>query len=189
MQLVLTILAIIAVLSAVMVITRKNPVHSALWLVFTFMCLAGIYVVLGAEFLAAVQIFVYAGGIMLLYIFVIMLVLLREPPPQERYFHKQWIIALVVGVGLLFMLYTYFGSEEAKFEGMKDIYTQEKVEAFGGNTMALARELFSTYLFPFEVASLILLVAMLGAVILGRTPRELTQKAAEEPETEGGLEV
>ena len=160
-------LAIVVIISAVMVITRKNPVHSALWLVLTLICLAGIYIVIGAEFLAMVMIFVYAGGIMLLYLFMIMLMSMREKRVPERYFHTQWPIGCLIA-GLIFLAILKY-VPIAMFKGATGEYDPARIESLGGNIQAFAKELFSNYIFPFEVASILLVVAMLGAVVLGRS--------------------
>ena len=156
-----------ALVSAVLVISLRQPVYSAIALLASFLSVAGIFFVLHAEFLGVVQIFVYGGGIMVLFIFVIMLVNLRELP-RHRTFVRQLgpaiVIALllVVWVGL-FLVQVDLGAaftDPASFQWVDG----ETV----GNSEAVSMVLFQKYLLPFEVASLFLLVAMIGAVILGR---------------------
>ena len=158
-----TLLAAVGLGSAVMVITRKNPVHSALYLVVTFFSVAGIYVVMGAAFLAAVQVLVYAGGIMVLFLFVIMLVNLDEQA-KERQFNGQWWIALacVAVVGAQVFFFIQKGS--AAFQLAKPADTTPTA----GNTEMIADALFSEYLLPFEIASLLLLVAVVGSVVMAK---------------------
>jgi NADH-quinone oxidoreductase subunit J len=178
MSVLLAVLGFIAIVGALMTITSRNPVHCALWLVLVFIDFAALYVIAGAEFMAAVQIFVYAGGIMLLYLFVIMFVTLKDNLRTEARFHRQWPLVVVLtalfgGVGLALVR---FG---IAFPGVKGTLTIEAVEASGGNTLALAMLLFDKYIFPFELASVILVVAMIGAVVLARQAAEDVEADAE----------
>jgi NADH-quinone oxidoreductase subunit J len=152
-------LAAVAVASAVMVVTRRSPVHSAMFLVLSFLCMAGIFIVLEAEFLAAVQVLVYAGGIMVLFLFVIMLVNLGTPLGPVRSW--QAAAGVVVVTGLVLVLLSSFMSWRPE--------APDEVPAFregGGNLQAVGMSLYQDYLLPFEVASVLLLVAMIGAVVL-----------------------
>lgn len=154
--------ASLAVVSAVMVVTRRNAVHAAMFLVLTFFSVAAIYVTLSAEFLAAVQILVYAGGIMVLFLFVIMLVPLageRMRPPVGHILGSLLLAALLAGVVI-----SYFWSAEPV-----DLFgSASELSLDGGNIEAVGMELYRRYLLPFEVASVLLLVAMIGAVVLAR---------------------
>jgi NADH-quinone oxidoreductase subunit J len=155
------VLAAMALVSAVMVVTRRNPVHSAMFLVFSFFCVAGIYVTMSAEFLAAVQVLVYAGGIVVLFLFVIMLVPLSlrlRPLPV-----KQGITALLLA-GLLAGTFMVFFGREAAEETSRDT---SQLPAMG-QIEGMGDALYVRYLLPFEVASVLLLVAMIGAVVLAR---------------------
>jgi len=158
------VFASLAVLSGVMVVTRKNPVHSAMFLVFAFFCVAGIYITLSAEFLAAVQVLVYAGGIVVLFLFVIMLVPLSGG-----------IRRLPVGRGIVALLLA--GSVAVTMMGIyaraagSEMSSAIQADSAMGNIEAVGTELYTRYLLPFEVASVLLLVAMIGAVVLAR--REL----------------
>ncbi|HKY33707.1 MAG TPA: NADH-quinone oxidoreductase subunit J [Candidatus Polarisedimenticolia bacterium] len=156
------VLASVCVVSSVMVVTRRNPVHAALFLVLAFFAVAGIYVVLSAEFLAAVQVLVYAGGIMVLFLFVIMLVPLdlRAGLPPARHVAGSLLLAAVLAAVLVSIFWdapspAFMGSVGALTEG-------------GGNIEAVGMELYRRYLLPFEIASVLLLVAMVGAVVLAR---------------------
>ena len=149
-------------LTAVLVVALRNPVYSALSLLILFFHVAGLYVTLHAEFLAAVQLIVYAGAILVLYLFVVMLLNVKQ---DDRY-HRQWRVAAFVCVPLLLeFLVLLAGNGVAP---QPSPLTDEQTAAASDNTMAIGTTLFTTYLFPFEVASLILLVAMIGAIILAK---------------------
>jgi NADH-quinone oxidoreductase subunit J len=162
------VLSAVMVASAVMTITRKNPVHSAVFLVLAFLCLAGIFVILEAEFLAAVQVLVYAGGIMVLFLFVVMLVNLDETEGPARTWQAAVGSLLVVGLVLLLM---------STFVDWRPPAVPEApaLREGGGNLQAVGASLYQDYLLPFEVASLLLLVAMVGAVILALRREEVGQ--------------
>jgi len=172
------ILAAVALISALMVVTRPNPMHSALWLLVTFFSLAGVYLLLNAEFVAAIQIIIYAGGVLVLYIFVIMLVDLSKEAALRAVFHKSaQVMFAIVFAGLLLMVVLWFG------QGGIEQFSAEEGVAMGAavdSTRALSKELFLTYLYPFEIASFLLLVAMIGSVVLAR--RGPAAESAEENE-------
>ena len=154
--------ALIIALSSVLVVALRNPIYSALSLLIMFFHVAGLYVTLHAEFLAAVQIIVYAGAILVLYLFVVMLLNLKQ---DDRY-HRQWPMAALIGAALVIeaIMLTLL-----KGQAITPIPTNQGTAVEGlGNTEALGDVLYSTYLFPFEVASLILLVAMIGAIVLAK---------------------
>ncbi len=154
------VLASIAVLSGFMVIGSRNAIHSAIYLVLTFLSVAGIYVLLEAEFVAAVQVLVYAGGIMVLFLFVIMLVNLEDSLEDRIRLHAtiSGVIGLAV-VGLILYVYS---------TGRLVAVTTPSTLCQGGNLQAVGTSLFRDYLLPFEVASILLLVAMIGAIVLAR---------------------
>lgn len=167
------ILAAIVVLSSLMVVTRRNPMHSALWLLVTFFGLAGIYLLLNAEFVAAIQIIIYAGGILVLYIFVIMFVDLSKEATIRKAFHKPGQVFAATLFAAMVMVVVISVSRE----GIQRFDVGEaQATAAADTTRAFARELFLHYLYPFEIASVLLLVAMIGAVILARrsSPAEST---------------
>lgn len=154
--------ALIIALSSVLVVALRNPIYSALSLLIMFFHVAGLYVTLHAEFLAAVQIIVYAGAILVLYLFVVMLLNLKQ---DDRY-HRQWPMAALIGAALVIeaIMLTLL-----KGQAIPPMLTNQGTAVEGlGNTEALGDVLYSTYLFPFEVASLILLVAMIGAIVLAK---------------------
>ncbi len=154
----------LAVLTALLVITRKNPVSSALFLVVCLFCLAALYVLLGAHFVAAAQVLVYAGAIMVLFLFVIMLLDLRHNDidvPGRNVALKAAGVFLAGGV--LFLV----GREAAMFE----LSSAGEIPEGFGTVEAVARLLFTDYLLPFELASVLLLAAIVVAVVIAK--REL----------------
>ena len=154
--------AFVIAAASVLVVALRNPVYSALALLIMFFHVAGLYVTLHAEFLAAVQIIVYAGAILVLYLFVVMLLNLRQ---DDRY-HRQWPMAGVVGATLIIeaIILTVMKGWTAPV-----VATGAETTVGGAtNAGAIGDVLYSTYLFPFEVASLILLVAMIGAIMLAK---------------------
>jgi NADH-quinone oxidoreductase subunit J len=162
---VFVILAGVGLGSAALLLLQRNPVHSALYLVVTFFSVAGIYVLLQAEFLAAVQVLVYAGGILVLFLFVIMLVEApgRQGPRTVGRYH-------VVTCGLLTLLmvgalavHVAAGPREAA-----DAAERAGLLAAGGNLETVALSLFRDYLLPFELISVLLLAALVGAVVLAK---------------------
>lgn len=152
--------AAVIVMAAALVVVLRNPIYSALSLLVMFFHVAGLYVTLHAEFLAAIQIIVYAGAILVLYLFVVMLLNVK----REERFNRQGPVALFLGVTLLTeaaLLMVSRGFTVATPDpGREGVVV--------GNTESIGEVLYSTYLFPFEIASLILLVAMVGAVILSK---------------------
>jgi NADH-quinone oxidoreductase subunit J len=150
----------------ILTITRRNAVHSAIALIVSLLGVAGLYLMQQAEFLFAVQIVLYVGGIMVLFLFVIMLVNL-DMAAKERQFNRQWLVGLVAAavVGALIGYFIYRG------KGAFHIATPA-AETTGatslGNTEVLADALFSQYLLPFEIASLLLLVAVVGSVVMAK---------------------
>src|SRR5215471_12094165 len=159
----------LTLLSGILVITRKNPVHSALALIFGLLAQAGLYLMLYAPFVAGVQIILYAGGIMVLFLFVIMLISI-ERTLKERQFNKQWLIGIVAAGalgGLFIAVYTTTSKGGIVFP---PVGRPSYVEA--QNTQGVASLLFDlhtgTYMFAFEIASLLLLVAIIGAVVMAK---------------------
>ena len=173
------IFAVLAVLSALLVVVNplsRNPVTSAMFLVTTMISISGLFVLLNAYFLAAVQILVYAGAVMVLFLFVIMLLDIQETARR-----KLRIVSLVMGfvaVGALFGVYK--SSVEATYEkaghetqalGQAAEEAEEDSEVVVGRTQALGQELFSHeggFILPFEIVSILLLVAMIGAILLSK---------------------
>lgn len=154
------LLSFLAIMFAVMVVLSKNPVHSVLYLVLTFFTIAGHYVLLNAQFLAAVHIIVYAGAIMVLFLFVIMLLNLnKETEPHKSIWLKT---SAAIASGLL--LVVLVGS----LKGAETIVPSNAFNPNIGLIEKLGKTLFNEFLLPFEVASILLLVAMVGAVMLGK---------------------
>lgn len=152
--------AALAVVGAGMMVTRKNAVHSAIYLVLTFVSISAIYVLLGADFLFVVQILVYAGGIMVLFLFVIMLVNL-EDPKRTAGGRLRFGFSTIVTLVLFGILATVFLKKTPEAVG-------PLVQSGEGNLELIGQLLYREYLLPFEAISLLLLVAMIGAVILAR---------------------
>jgi NADH-quinone oxidoreductase subunit J len=150
----------------VMVVTTKNPVHCVLFLVANFLCVAMIYVLLAAEFLAVIQILVYAGGIVVLYLFVVMLVNLRRPPDAQVDTRRQ----ARLGFGLAALLLAEISAilMYSAVHSPSSAATIAPRVASRGNTETVGMLLYTDYLVPFEVASMLLLVAMVGAIVLAR---------------------
>jgi len=158
-------LAIIMVVSSLMVILRKNPVHSALFLILTFFCLAGVYLLLHAQFIAAVQVIVYAGAIMVLFLFVIMLLNVEREVASQSGHGVQKLSAMVLSIILAVSLGSIMTAKV--FTGVKGTYSLEKVNAMG-NSQVIGRLLFTDFLLPFEITSVLLLAAIIGTIILAK---------------------
>lgn len=180
------IIGTIAVASSILVISMRNPVHSALFLLLTFLCVAVLFVMKGAEFVGAVQVLVYAGGIMVLFLFVVMLINVRHLP-DEKVLSSFWKGGFAVGLGVLILLATVVRPgvyHEERMDKRPLSYVHEKVHPLStakhpkmtwrknSNSEAVGMALYRAYLVPFEVASLFLLVAMIGAIVIGK--RELS---------------
>jgi len=158
-----SILSVIALASGVMVITRRNAVHSVIWLIVTLFAVGGIFLLQQAEFLFAVQIILYVGGIMVLFLFVVMLVDIDVALKQAQ-FSRQWLLGVVTAallVGLLGYIVYNHG------QGL-NLPAQPLVSVRPGNTQAVGQALYQNYMLPVEIASLLLLVAMVGAVVMAK---------------------
>lgn len=149
---------------AVLTITRKSAVHSAIWLIVSLAGVAGLFLLQQAEFLFAVQIILYVGGIMLLFLFVIMLVNLDQAA-RERQFNKQGWVALACALGVGAEVFYFIRKGAGAFQLAAPAVAAPAAE---GNTERIADVLFSQYLLPFEVASILLLVAIVGSVIMAK---------------------
>ena len=162
------IFAAIAVSSAIMVISQRNVVHSAVFLAATLLSVAGIFLTLRAEFLAGVQVIVYVGGILVLFVFVIMLIAL-DRSMFERQYNRQWMVALVTCRILIaeFAWVLFQGRESFALPPAAGPATPVPFD-FTGNTEQVGAALFLDYLLPFEIASILLLVAIVGAVVLSK---------------------
>jgi len=161
------ILSAVALGSGVMVITRRNAVHSVIWLVVTLFAVGGVFLLQHAEFLFAVQIILYVGGIMVLFLFVVMLVNLDVALKQAQ-FSRQWPLgvatALLVLAPLVYLIY--------KMGASLSLPAQPPGPEPARNTQAIGQALYQAYMLPVEIASLLLLVAMIGAVIMAKRKLE-----------------
>jgi NADH-quinone oxidoreductase subunit J len=162
-------MAAASVTSAILAVTRKNPVHSMLWVLALFLHVAGIFLLLGAEFLAAVQVIVYAGAILVFYIFVLMLLDLPGEEGGPR-FGAHWPLAAAAGLG--FAALTWFAQIETLDPlGAEAAPAAALMAAEGpalGSLSQMGTALFGPFALPFEIASLVLLAAIVGAVVLAR---------------------
>jgi NADH-quinone oxidoreductase subunit J len=153
--------AAIMLIGGILVITCKNPVHSALALIVTLLAQASVYLMLYAPFVAGVQIILYAGGIMVLFLFVIMLVSI-DRSMRERQFNSQWVVGMIAATalgGLFISVYT---------KGVNIFPEHALPIAENDNTQKIATMLYGQYMFAFEIASLLLLVAIIGAVVMAK---------------------
>jgi len=156
-------LSFVAILSALLVVFSKNPVYSVLYLIITFFAIAGHYVLLNAQFLAAVHIIVYAGAIMVLFLYVIMLLNLnRDTEPHKSNLLK---FAATICAGLLMVVLV------GSLKGTELIAKSTSTSSDIGLVKNLGKILFTDFLLPFEIASVLLLVAMVGAVMLGKAEK------------------
>jgi NADH-quinone oxidoreductase subunit J len=156
----------LAVLTSLLVILQKNPLHSALFLVMSFINVACIYVMLGAEFVAVTQIIVYTGAILVLILFAIMLVRVEDLPEMYGGHPVQGIVGPILGIALFLEILAVIFSTIPL--GPVGSFTPDAVAAVGGNIQAIGRSLYSDFLVPFEIASLVLLVGAIGAIVLAR---------------------
>ena len=154
--------AVIAVVSALLVITRQNAVHSAMFLAATLLSVAGVFLSLRAEFLAGVQVIVYVGGVLVLFVFVIMLVPTDRVLIERRYNRQSRLVIIVAALlagELVYALYQGSGFPAV---------TGDVAPAVEGNSEWVGTVLYQNYLLPFEIASILLLVAIIGAVVLSK---------------------
>jgi NADH-quinone oxidoreductase subunit J len=153
---------------AVLVVTTKDTVHSVLFLVLDFLFVAALYVLLSAPFLAVIQVLVYAGGIVVLYLFVVMLVNLKRPPEAHQDSHRRTKLGFALAAGVLIELaaIAWYG-----YAGPAATVVPSAALPVTGNTEQVGWMLYTSYLIPFEIASMLLLVAMIGAIVLAK--REL----------------
>jgi NADH-quinone oxidoreductase subunit J len=159
-------LSTLILLFGVLVITARNTVHSVLFLVVNFLLVAALYVLLGAEFLAVIQVLVYAGGIVVLYLFVVMLVNLKRPPEDHQDQRRRAKLGLALAGAVLAELAAIVVYSSHQVTPAAALSGSPPVA--GGNTEQVGWLLYTDYLIPFEVASILLLVAMIGAIILAK---------------------
>lgn len=156
-------LALVALASAILMVTQRNPIHSILFLVVNFFSLAVLYLTLQAQFIAVIQVLVYAGAIMVLFLFVIMLLNLAVAPKQRQKRELTAWIAVVLSLLLGFEIFYV-----VQLTG--DDYSMSLSEQAGviGTVEFMGKELFTKYLFPFEVTSILLLAAIVAAIVLAK---------------------
>jgi NADH-quinone oxidoreductase subunit J len=155
-------LAAVVLVGSVLVVTRRSPVHSVLWMLLVFVHIAVLFVFLNAEFLAAMQIIIYAGAVLVLFLFVLMLLDLRAPD-LERRLQKQWPLGVILATSFLVLFGVILSGARTNVD--PGMYTVDFIQS-EGNVSTVGKVLFSEFILPFEIASLILLVAILGAVVL-----------------------
>lgn len=162
MQIIFFLLAATALISGIMVVIQVNPVRSALYLVLNFFALAAIYLLANAQFIAAIQIIVYAGAIMVLFLYVIMLLNLRQPEEGGKQRHlAQKIFGAALSAGIAALVIYVIGR-------IKWLPEKPMVKDFG-TSESVAKVLFTDYLLPFEITSILLLAAVVGAVLLAKS--------------------
>lgn len=154
------IFAIIAVISAIAVISSRNAVHSALYLIVCFLQVAAIFILLRSPFLAVVQVFIYVGAVMVLFLFAVMVLDIGKEKFGDH-MHSQTIPAVIIVVSLLGFAGYLINS--GKITVPLGQYTEKVLEK---NTEVIGKALFTQYIFPFEVVSLLLLIALIGAIVL-----------------------
>ncbi len=166
-------MAAASVTSAILAVTRRSPVHSMLWVLALFLHVAGIFLLLGAEFLAAVQVIVYAGAILVFYLFVLMLLDLPGEEARPR-FGAHWPLAAAVGLGFgLLAWLALVGTFDPVGAGIAEAAPSGQGEGPPlGSLEQVGRALFGPFALPFEMASLILLAAIVSAVVLARRRAE-----------------
>jgi len=160
-------IAAVVLASAVLMVTSRNLVHSVVYMVISFVAVGALFILLQAEFVAAVQILVYAGGIVVLFLFVVMLVNVSETY-QVEFLHRQWlpasVLSLILAAQIGFLTWGSGGALTADPASSASVL--RAIDS--GNTETLGMTLYTDYLLPFEVASVLLLVAMIGAIYLSR---------------------
>lgn len=172
-------ISFLAVLSALMVVFSRNPIHSVLYLVITFFCVACHYLLLNAQFLAAVHVIVYAGAIMVLFLYVIMLLNLNKDDESQK--SNLWKAGAVITAGLLLVVLVgaLRGAEAETLSFASSNNT--------GLVKNLGRLLFNEFLLPFEIVSILLLAAMVGAVMLGKTHMKRAKEIAHQKNGRGSV--
>ncbi len=161
-QILFWFLSALALVGALMVILSKNPVFSVLWLITVFFAISGHYILLNAQFLAIVNLIVYAGAIMVLFLFVIMLMNLNKASDPQK---NMWVrIAGAVSGGCLLMVFVSLIKQATEMNGKVAMVKEGNIGLIGN----LGKALFSDYVVPFEISSVLFLSAMVGAVVIGK---------------------
>lgn len=144
-----------------MVVLSKNPVHSVLYMIITFFCIAGHYILLNAEFLAIVHVIVYAGAIMVLFLYVLMMLNLNEDSEP----HKSTLLKVTATICAGLLIVVLIGS----LKGTELMMAQQPTDTTTGMVENLGKVMFNDFLLPFEITSILLLAAMVGAIMLGKS--------------------
>ncbi|MFN8244101.1 MAG: NADH-quinone oxidoreductase subunit J [Ferruginibacter sp.] len=160
-QLLFWFLTALSLGSALMVITARNPVHSVLWLIVTFFAISGHYILMNAQFLAIVNIIVYAGAIMVLFLFVVMLMNLNAETEPQR--NRIMQIAGIISGGCLFLVLVASLNKAGAGKAPMQLVSGDQ-----GLIKNLGKALFNDYVIPFEISSVLFLSAMIGAVVVGK---------------------
>lgn len=160
-QILFWFLSVLALFSALMMVTGKNPVHSVLWLILTFFAISGHYIMLNAQFLAIVNIIVYAGAIMVLFLFVIMLMNLGKTVESQK---GKWVRLAGAVAGGCFLLVMVAALRNTELKSQEAMVNTGDI----GLIKRLGKELFTTFVVPFEISSVLFLSAMVGAVVIGK---------------------
>lgn len=156
----------VAIASGLLLVITRNPVHSAMYLIVTLFCLAGLFALLNAHFLAVIQILVYAGAIMVLFLFVVMLLNLKS---VQNEFEKLFSLKILgVGAAVLLLLEIVYLISKGSSLGLQGGLSPDVIVSEGGNTEAIGKLLFTEYLLPFEITSILLIVAIIGTVVLAK---------------------
>ena len=158
---------LIAIVSALLFVTRKSPVAAALWLVNTMFCLAALFVLLDAQFIGAIQVIVYAGAIMVVFLFVIMLLNLGQAGPSDARGIGWKLAAGAVGIAILAQIFAMTRAHTPATLTLPSGFAATQVETAGA-IAPVAAPLFNDYLLAFEITSILLLAAIVGAVVVGR---------------------
>ena len=161
-------LAVMIVGLAILVISARSAVHSVLFLVLSFLLVAVLYVTLAAEFVAVIQVLVYAGGIVVLYLFVVMLVSLKRAPEQHADARRLGVVTGMLLAGAVLLELVGIAVYNATRDAAPAVVRAAAETPVEGNTEELGWLLYTEYLIPFEVASMLLLVAMIGAIVLAK---------------------
>lgn len=156
----------VSIIASLLVITRKNPIHSALFLVLTFLCMAVLYLLLQSQFIAIIQVIVYAGAIVMLIVFVLMLLDLEEELRSGLKLLYSKVIGSILAV--LFLLGILYAVVATPLTGKTGAGAPASLNA---NVRAVGERLFTQYLFPFEIASILLAAAVVGAVVMSKKSR------------------
>lgn len=167
--------SILAILGSLWVVLKKNPISSAFSLILVFFSFSGLYALLEAHLIAALQLLVYAGGIVVLFLFVIMLLQADKPSTDFPSIHKAWLLLSgCSALSLLSLLLFHF--DKTVFPHSLGHWSLDQIEQKGGNTLVLSEALFSEAILPFEATSLLLLVAVIGSVTMSKRHPSVQKK-------------